>query len=854
MNNAATPPETPAARPLLARSDLIRFEHIVTGTLERFFTFKTHSIYFPRAEAAPQEPRYLSGERKILVPLRFGGETLGVFAGRGVRLPRGVLPLLAHLADLCMENLSLHKRNLIDNLTGLYTRDYLLDNLAGSIASQRARFLNPAAGGKSGAEPETTPSAPADASDAAAWPGAHNFAVLTVQLRGLQRIATEYGYMFLERALTRLAAEFSALAPEQALAARISDGEFGLCLPQGTPKLCRALGRDIAARLSALTFSHELSGSAASIRAAVGYACYPQQADLPKAAHGAGAPDFPLDLDQARNILRKARLAAYLAAQEAPPTSEGQVLGFERILTGGGRIREILPYGQARVNLGRDMGAKAGQCFAVWGVNPARAGFNPLQADSTTLATAAYRGELVLIAVDKHEATAELLHQADPARPARHGDYLTLLPEGAFQEAAAELGAPKDSARGEPTDAAGKDTPAAPAPSSPAVAGPAILSRQAFMEHLAVSCESHTPCALALLRLDILNWAQSHEQPLNLNELTARAAALCRARLPADTLAGAYGLHSFTFFHQALDSAAAVGLYEPLSLAISEELGVDCACGIAFYPYLNYRRGELMDNCRKALAYAMLLPGPKVGLFNSLALNISADKLFSQGDPFAAIQEYKQALLADEQNSMAWISLGVCLAGVGRKNDARDSFEHALRLAPPAPQDVMVLYNLGQIHQDLGEAKEAAAYYRRCLKLDSNHVYAALRLGQLAEAAGQNSRARRWYARTLELPGGESPAQRRLARLALRLGEHDEAREHLHQALLADPQDAMALNLLARLYLDAGEDPEVALALARQSVSLRPQLRANWRELARALEAAGHAADARAARLKAAEL
>ena len=128
----------------------------------------------------------------------------------------------------------------------------------------------------------------------------------------------------------------------------------------------------------------------------------------------------------------------------------------------------------------------------------------------------------------------------------------------------------------------------------------------------------------------------------------------------------------------------------------------------------------------------------------------------------------------------------------------KDEFERLGR-HDLTPVQAMILYNLGQIHQDLGETKDAAAYYRRCLKRDPEYVYAALRLGQLAEGAGRFTRARRWYAKALELPGGKGPAQRRLARLALRLDNHDEAREHLHQALLADPQDAMALNLLARL-------------------------------------------------------
>ena len=842
-------------QPLLARSDLIRFEHIITGTLERFFTFKTHSIYFPRENTAPTEPRWLPGERKLLIPLCHAGQTLGVFAGRGARLPRGLFPLLGHIADLCMENLALHKSNLMDSLTGLYTRDYLLDSLSGAIAQQRLRFVTSTAGvGMRGGEaPDLAEGALPDAPNT---PETRNFAVLTIQLRGLQRLSAEYGYLFLEKTLAHLATEFAELAPEGALPARISDGEFGLFLPEGTPKTCRALGKEIIARLTGMSFSHELSGCATAIRTAAGYACFPQQAEWPKAAHGAAAPDFPLDMDQARAILRKSRLAAYLAATEFGAAPQGQVLGFEQILTNAGRIRELLPYGRARVNLGRDVGARVGQCFAIWGADPALAGFDPLRADSTSLAAAAYAGELVLVDVDKHEAVAELFHQADPARPVQKGNYLTLLPEGAFQYAAS---APAPAPSGATPDAPAltADLPAAPE-------APFFLDFHSFMERLPTTGEDNTPCALALLRLDILNWPQSHAQPLNLGELTARAAAICRQHLsehtmagqaPAkQTLAGVYGLHSFIFFHPDLAPDAATELYDGLVRAVGQDLGLDCACGIGVYPCLNYRRGELMDNCRKALNYAMLLPAPKVGLFNSLALNISADKLFSQNDPFAAIQEYKQALLADENNSMAWISLGVCLAGVGRKHDARAAFEHALKLDPPSPQDVMALYNLGQIHQDLGEGKTAAAYYRRCLKRDPGHVYAALRLGQLAENAGQTDKARRWYEKALELPGGEGSAQRRLARLALRTGNLDEAREHLHQALLADPQDAMALCLLANLYLDAGEDAGVALALARQSVSLRPGVRANWQGMARALEASGRTDDARAARLKAAEL
>ncbi len=826
----------PETRPLLARGDLLRFEPELTAALSRFFAFKAHSIYFPREDAMPTEPLRLSGEGKVLIPLRFQGRTLGVFAARGAKLGRGMFEHLGDIADLCMENLSLHKANLTDTLTGLFTRDYLLESAVQSILQQRAVFLSPGPAGNSA----PNGAAGADSgTDETASGRAGNFGIIVIRLRGLQRLSSEYGYLFMERMLIRLAGEFLDQAPEQGLAARISDGEIGLYLPQATPRLCRKLGEELAACLAEISLAHELSGRTASVRASAGFACYPLHADpLPTQP---GTTESLTALDQARFILRKARHAAYVAAQDLNESGRPLALAFDQILTSGGRVKGEPQHNLVKISLGRDVGARTGQCFAVWGADPLTSGFNPLNADSTTLASARYRGELVLIAVADAEASAELFYQADPLHPIQPGDYLTLLPEGAFQYTENTVPETGNAAPG--TLAQLPET------------GLNIMGLPEFTARFRIVREKYATCSLSLLRLDILNWSAGDNQPLHLAGLMAHAAELCAAHLPREilpqTLAGTLGMHSFLFFHPHLNAAQALELYYPLTQALRAELSIDCACGIATYPYLDSSRADLMDMARKALAYAALLPEPRVGVFNSLALNINADRLYSQGDAFAAIQEYKRALLADESNTMAWTSLGVCLAGVGRKNDARACFERALALAP---QDVMVLYNLGQINQDIGELKNAAAFYRRCLKYDANHVYAALRLGSLAEQAGSLAKARRWYGKALELPGGQGPAQRRLASLALSVGNLAEAREHLHQALLADPHDAAALTLLARLYLDAGEDAEVALSLARQSVALRPESRGGWQELSRAYERAGHPAQAAEAAQKAGHL
>lgn len=260
----------------------------------------------------------------------------------------------------------------------------------------------------------------------------------------------------------------------------------------------------------------------------------------------------------------------------------------------------------------------------------------------------------------------------------------------------------------------------------------------------------------------------------------------------------------------------------------------------------------MLECCRKALDLALLLPKPQVGVFGSLALNISADKRYSQGDVFGAVEEYKMALLADAGNALAWNSLGVCMAALARQHEARRYFLEALKREPEA---AATLYNLGNVCQSLGETRAAARYFRQCLKADPNHIFACIRLGQLAEKAGRRGQARQYYSQAAQLedtaPAPGALARRHLARVALAARRATEARELLHEALLRDPQDAVAMEMLAGLYLDGGEDPAMAEMLARRCVGLRPGRRAAKLLLARALRALGREAEASEAEARA---
>lgn len=848
-------------RVTLKRRDLIAFEHRLKEAIGAVFPFAGHSIHFPRRmdDAAAS---YIASEKKLLLPLTDGkGGALGVFVARGVnvRPAKALLPHWPILSALVTDNLLQYKRSLCDPVTGLFSRHHLLHCMEREIETLRDPI-------------RTAPPVPGTATDPAAGSIARDavrgngdglvggeegnagracIGTVVVRLAALRDVVREFGYQFADELMVAMADALVALCPEQALAARTGDSEFALHLPAAGAKSCRKLAGEIVQAMRNVYVVHPLRRERVGICASVGYTLYPQDME--------GALFVRPSAEQARLVLRKARLAAALAGENIglegafPGRSEmDSVMGFGRILAEGGRVLESLPLSRVVVSLGSNMHAREGQRFSVWAMQyPGResAGAN-LQSTPAPL----YKGEIVLMEVQENVSQAEIIHLGEPGWNIEPGDHLVLLPE--------EQGS------------LAKDTEDGPRLDAPT----GLLRHGDFLARWATEREKSENFVLALIRLAPRRSAGPDDLPMDGDgegtgqagdetqageygisadmlrhpgRFMAEAVRLCREDLGSDVLGGRYGLNSLIFFHPDADPEVLQQKYEALAKAVGERLQLDVAVGLAPHPYLDFRRADALENCRKALEYAVLLPKPHVGVLDSLALNISADKRFSLGDTFGAIKEYQLALLADEKNGMAWNSLGICHAGLRRHAEAERYFARALECNP---DDAMALYNLGYMHQSQGRMDAAKAGYLACLKHEPDHLYAMVRLGQLAEGSGNTKAAREFYEKAAILPGGESLTYRHFARLCLSEGKPDEAREHLHEALLYDPQDAHAMALLARLYLDGGEDPEMAASLARQSVSLRPEFRAGWLELARALEGMGKVDEAREARMRAARV
>jgi tetratricopeptide (TPR) repeat protein/GGDEF domain-containing protein len=797
--------------------DLLPLEGILCSSLRAFFSFTAHSYYFPRKEAQICA-EYLPRERKLLLPLQQqGGDFLGFFVAAGVqgREIAKLLPFLPAVAGLCLDKAALFRQSRRDATSGLYNRSALFEALAEEL--ERLRGIFPQAAREGGG-----PGRPGRAKRSG------QFGLLLLRLDGLDRIALEHGYLRAEDLLRLLGLELEKSRPRQALASRSGEAEFALLLPEAGPRPLEALARDLGAKLGEVSAVSPLTGLRLRVALSAGYVSCPR--DL----RGLERRDAG---EQARHLLQRASLAALAAAENRPAGPESgppPLMAYADILREGGRVLEKRPLSRLLVSLGSSAGARAGQIFTLWEPGGEGKESGPR-----------YKGDVFLVEAGTNESLAEVLRIDDPLFPPEAGDRLRSGPPGLNYPT---VFYPDDQKAGSNASSA-----------LPEGSGPAPLAD--FLPRWVLAREKYAEFSLVLGRFTQTQPSSSE----NWEKLMESAAERCRKFFGPELLLGRYAFNSLIFFLPEADTRTLLQQLRGLSGDIALDSGLDSAFGLAAHPFLDFRKAEALDNVNKALDYALLLPPPHIGELDSLALNINADRLHSLGDFTEAMAEYRRALLCDPDNILAWNSLGVILADLGRHGEALRSLEEALRRDPT---DVNTLYNLGNLQQNRRAFAEARNFYLRCLDLaradpgeaassdDSGEirVFACYRLGQIAEEEEDFAAAEKYYRLASGLPGGAVLTRRGLARLAIKKGKPQEAREELHAALLLDPRDAVSLQLLAGLYLDAGEDPAVAESLARQSVSLRPDLRPAWLELARALEACGKKNAAREALIRAGEL
>lgn len=614
------------------------------------------------------------------------------------------------------------------------------------------------------------------------------------------RVSREFDYEFSQYIHDAMARAIKRALHEQAVAASLGRHEgrhdFGIIFNAPGRGACQKLAKNLLVKLGGQIFTDGPSGRGYRPVLYAGHAIYPQD----MRGDELWLPMF----EQAMRLRDRARLAARAAC--ANGDADENIMSFADILHTGGRLLEDAENGRARINLGLAVNAKEGMRFHVYGEDGQGGKI--------------LKGQIVLLEAGVMESSAEIFYLRDAAIPLLRGDRLKPV---SMAESTLEF-----------ADESSSD--------ENLLVGNAIKSHGAFLSlfpGLASKCDKYV---LALVRIGC------HDG--NADEFFKFAE---KSSETEPGLTASYGSNGLIFFLPGKSAAETKNDFLKY-WECAKNLGLEFACGLFEWPMPNFGKMDSEQCVLKAMEYASLLPEPHIGEFNSMALTISADKKFSLGDKFGAIQEYKLALLADPANALARNSLAVCLGALGKLSEAKKLLGEAMDDARDAGLKAKICYNLGTIFQKDGDVDGAWSWYRKCLKHDRKHVFAWLRTGQLSEQKGRKANARRYYLQAARLAGNDSDvlniAQRNLARLESGSKENESAMAILHDSLVRKPSDAASLAMLAQMYLGKNGDAAVAEMLASKSVKLSNDPHA-WEILARALEAQGKTAEAEKARLRA---
>jgi Tfp pilus assembly protein PilF len=186
------------------------------------------------------------------------------------------------------------------------------------------------------------------------------------------------------------------------------------------------------------------------------------------------------------------------------------------------------------------------------------------------------------------------------------------------------------------------------------------------------------------------------------------------------------------------------------------------------------------------------------------------------------------APLADDRSRL-YTEDGVQLFARGDYLNAVDSFELALTMTP---RDPVLLFNVAECYDRLGNAKQAEEYYLYCLQQAPDHADARLALVALYYRTGRTAPANKMIAEWLTQHPQSADA---FVLDAWRLRQEKDlphAQGRLQQALDAEPHNPRALAEMAYLYESMGM-PERAYVLYERMLSRDP----NRADIARRLRA-----------------
>lgn len=161
-----------------------------------------------------------------------------------------------------------------------------------------------------------------------------------------------------------------------------------------------------------------------------------------------------------------------------------------------------------------------------------------------------------------------------------------------------------------------------------------------------------------------------------------------------------------------------------------------------------------------------------------------------------SISLFSHAVSVTRDNALARLNLGQALERAGRRQEAVEHLEEALR---QEPNDHMAYFNLGVTLWNMGQQTRAEAAYREALRLWPGFAEARYNLGTILMRMSRDDEAAAQLTEAIRLRPQFPEACLNLGVIFMNHGDPEKARDLFQRTLLLDPASSAARANLASL-------------------------------------------------------
>ena len=268
-----------------------------------------------------------------------------------------------------------------------------------------------------------------------------------------------------------------------------------------------------------------------------------------------------------------------------------------------------------------------------------------------------------------------------------------------------------------------------------------------------------------------------------------------------------------------------IGRQQDALEAYEKALSINPAHKDSYYK-LGHLYQELGQAQKAVMAYSQIIrsnPSDEDGYLNliktySEIIKEEPQNLIYRKARESVLEAYADLINSKGSNSVSFFNMGVVHNEIGDPLSAIRYYQRALEINPNYCD---ALYNLGNTYEQIGYVKEAISSYEKVVELSPRYADAYLNLGVIYSSLGQKQKAESFFQKVVAVDPHNSTAYFNLGFIFETKGEFQKAREFYEKTIQFNPKHEEAYYNIGNVLANLGRNKE-AILFYQKAITVNP--------------------------------